>query len=101
MNRKKTKLKFLKGEKFMYVITLLLLLAIPVSNIFTKALLSKTNVETEKLEEKIAKQEDVNEGLEMQKDELVSMENIQKIAEEYGLSYRSDNIVKVTYSEEN
>ncbi len=101
MSKKQPKLKFLKGEKFMYVLTLLLLIAIPVSNIFTKALLSKTNVETEKLEEKIAKQEDINEGLEMQKDELVSMENIQKIAEEYGLSYRSDNIVKVTYSEEN
>ena len=85
----------------MYVLALLLLIAIPVSNIFTKALLSQTNVETEKLQEKIAKQEDINEGLEMQKDELVSMENIQKIAEEYGLSYRSDNIVKVSYENEN
>lgn len=101
MSKKKPKLKFLKGEKLMYVLALLLLIAIPVSNIFTKALLSQTNVETEKLQEKIAKQEDINEGLEMQKDELVSMENIQKIAEEYGLSYRSDNIVKVSYENEN
>ncbi len=101
MNKKKTRLKFLKGEKLMYVLTLLLLISIPVANIFTKALLSKTTIETEKLQNKIAKQEDINEGLVMQKDELVSMENIQKIAEEYGLSYRSDNIVKVPYDSEN
>lgn len=96
MRKNKPKLKFLKGEKFMYVLVIMLIMAIPVVNVFTKALLSKTNIETEKLENKIAEQENINESLAMQKDELVSMENIQKIAEEYGLSYRSDNIVKVT-----
>lgn len=80
----------------MYALVVMLIMAIPVVNVFTKALLSKTNIETEKLENKIAEQENINESLAMQKDELVSMENIQKIAEEYGLSYRSDNIVKVT-----
>ncbi len=96
MRKNKPKLKFLKGEKFMYALVVMLIMAIPVVNVFTKALLSKTNIETEKLENKIAEQENINESLAMQKDELVSMENIQKIAEEYGLSYRSDNIVKVT-----
>lgn len=93
--RKKTRLKLLKGEKFMYVILLLLLLAIPTVNVFSKALLSETNIKNEKIKSKIEKQEDINESLEMQINELVSMENIQKIADEYGLSYISGNIVKV------
>ncbi len=92
---KRKKLKFLKGEKFMYIMLLLLVIAIPTVNVFSKALLSETNIRAEKLKSKIEKQENANESLEMQIDELVSMENIQKIADEYGLSYISDNIVQV------
>ena len=93
---KKYKVRFLKGEKMMYVVLLLLLLAIPTINIFSKSLLSETNIKNEKLKSKIEKKEANNASLEMQIDELVSMENIQKIAERYGLSYNSDNIVNVT-----
>ena len=100
MSKKKTKFKLLKGEKVMYVLIVLLAIAIPVSNVFTKAMLSETNIETEKIKSKIEKQENVNESLEMQIDELVSMENIQKIAAEFGLSYHSDNIVKIPYDNE-
>ncbi len=96
MPRKKMKrLKLLKGEKFMYALLVFLLISIPTASVFSKALLSQTNIETEKLKSKIEKQENANESLEMQIDELVSMENIQKIAALYGLSYNSDNIVKV------
>ena len=89
------RLKLLKGEKFMYALLVFLLISIPTANVFSKALLSQTNIETEKLKNKIEKQENTNESLEMQIDELVSIENIQKIAALYGLSYNSDNIVKV------
>ena len=95
----KKRLKLLKGEIFMYFILLALVISIPVVNIFSKALLSETNIKTEKLKNKIEKQESTNESLEMQIDELVSMENIHKIAEQYGLSYISDNIVNVSESE--
>lgn len=96
MSKKKSKkLKLLKGEKFMYFILVFLIISIPTVNVFTKALLSETNIKTEKLKSKIEKQENANESLEMQINELVSMENIQKIAEEYGLSYISDNIVNI------
>jgi len=80
----------------MYVLLAFLIISIPTVNVFSKALLSETNIKTEKLKSKIEKQEDANESLEMQIDELVSMENIQKIAQEYGLSYISDNIVNVS-----
>lgn len=92
---KQKKLKLLKGEKFMYILLVFLIISIPTVNVFSKALLSETNIKTEKLKSKIEKQENNNESLEMQINELVSMENIQKIASEYGLSYISDNIVKV------
>lgn len=92
---KHKKLKLLKGEKFMYVLLIALLISIPTVNVFSKALLSETNIKAEKLKSKIEKQESTNESLEMQIDELVSMENIQKIAAQYGLSYISDNIVNM------
>ena len=90
------KLKLLKGEKFMYFLVLLLVVAIPTVNVFSSSLVSETNIKAEKLKSKIEKQKNTNESLQMQIDELVSMENIQKIADEYGLSYISDNIIKVS-----
>ena len=58
----------------MYLFLLLLLIAIPIANVFTKALLSETNINTEKLKSKIEKQENTNTSLEMQINELVSMD---------------------------
>ena len=89
MAKKNKKLKLLKGEKAMYVLLLFLLLAIPMFNVYTSSLLSETNNEVEKLNKNIEKQELVNQGLSMQIDELASLENIQSIAEENGLSYNN------------
>ena len=79
----------------MYVLLLFLLLAIPMFNVYTSSLLSETNNEVEKLNKNIEKQELVNQGLSMQIDELASVENIQSIAEENGLSYNNSNIKRV------
>ena len=92
---KKKRLKLLKGEKLMYLLLLFLLVSIPVVNVFSKALVSDTNIKKEKIKSKIERQVGTNESLSMQINELVSMDNIQKIADEYGLSYISENIVKV------
>ena len=91
-SKKTKKLKLLKGEKFMYGLIIMLLLAIPMFNVYTSSLLSETNNEVEKLKNDIESQKLVNQGLTMQVDELASLENIQKIAEEYGLSYVNSNI---------
>ena len=98
MSKNKKKLKLLKGEKFMYCLLVVLLLAIPMFNVYTSSLLSETNNELEKLKSNIENQELTNQSLSMQIDELASLENIQKIAEEYGLSYINDNI-KIVSSE--
>ena len=95
MAKKKKKVRLLKGEKMMYGLLLFLLLAIPMFNVYTSSLLSETNNEVEKIKTNIEKQELVNQSLSMQIDELASLENIQSIAEEYGLSYNNSNIKSV------
>lgn len=100
MERTKGKrVKFIKGEKIMYVMIALLLIAIPVINVFTKATLSKTNIEVEKLRNKITDQSGVNEGLSMKINELTSLDKIQEVAKENGLSYINDNIKVIAENE--
>lgn len=79
----------------MYVLLLFLLITIPVFNVFTSSMLSETNNEVEKITKNIERQELTNQGLSMQIDELASLENIQTIAENHGLSYNNSNIKTV------
>lgn len=95
MKKKSKKVKLLKGEKAMYVLLLFLLITIPVFNVFTSSMLSETNNEVEKITKNIERQELSNQGLSMQIDELASLENIQTIAENHGLSYNNSNIKTV------
>lgn len=95
MASKNKKIKLLKGEKFMYFLLIVLLLAIPMFNVYTSSLLSETNTEVERLKNKISSQELTNQSLSMQVDELASLENIQSVAEKYGLSYINGNIKSI------
>ena len=95
MKKKSKKVKLLKGEKAMYVLLLFLLITIPVFNVFTSSMLSETKNEVEKITKNIERQELTNQGLSMQIDELASLENIQTIAENHGLSYNNSNIKTV------
>lgn len=67
-------------------------IVMPTSWVYTKALLSETSIELEKINSKIDSQNDKNEALSMQIDELASIENIQSIASANGLSYNNSNI---------
>ena len=93
---KAKKIKFLKGEKLMYLLLAFLILAIPISNVLTQALLSESNIEVSKLQNKIEKQEKTNESLNMQINELASLENIKALADELGLSYNNNNIKSIS-----
>ena len=94
MRTKKVKrVKLLKGEKFMaFLVVLMGAIVLPFSWVYTKALLSETDIKLEKIKLKIEKQNDTNEALGMQIDELASIDNIQAIASESGLSYNNSNI---------
>jgi len=94
MRTKRVKrIKFLKGEKFMIFLLILFgFIIMPSSWVYTKALLSETNIELERIKSKIDKQTNTNEALGMQIDELASIDNIQDIATKNGLSYNNSNI---------
>lgn len=94
MSRNKGKrLKLLRGEKIMYAVIVLLLVLIPVFNVYTSAMVAKTNIDVETLKNNIENQKEENESLSMQIDELASLDNIQQVAKEYGLSYNNTNIL--------
>ncbi len=86
------RIKILKGEKILYAMLFLLIVALPLSNVFTKAVLSETNIEVEQLRTKIDKQVNLNKSLGMQINELASLDKIQEVAKEAGLTYNNDNI---------
>lgn len=94
MRTKRVKrIKLLKGEKFMFFLIVFFgFVIMPTSWVYTKALLSETSIELEKINSKIDSQDDKNEALSMQIDELASIENIQSIASANGLSYNNSNI---------
>lgn len=87
-----TKIKFFKGEKHLAFLLFIMLIATPVLIVLSKGVLSKTNIEVEQLRVKIEKQINLNESLSMKINELASLDNIQNIAKEVGLSYNNDNI---------
>lgn len=92
---KNKKIKFLKIEKiFIFLIVLFGVLA-PIITVSTKSVLSRSNIELERVKKKVEKQENINESLKMQVNELASLSNIQDIAEYYGLSYNNDNIIVI------
>lgn len=91
-NTKGQNFKIVKGEKILYFLLLLLVIALPISNVFTKALLSESNIQVEQLKIKISSQENLNESLSMQINELASLDKIQEVAKESGLTYNYDNI---------
>ena len=96
MRKKNVKrVKLLKGEKFMYFIIIFLLCLIPILNVYTSSMVTKTNIDVEKIKTNIAKQEEENESLSMQIDELASLDNIFNVAKEYGLSYDNSSIIQV------
>ena len=95
MKKKNKRIRFLKGERiFIFLIVLLGVLA-PIMTVASKSILSRSNIELERIKKKVEKQENINESLEMQVNELASLSNIQDIAEFYGLSYNNDNIIVI------
>ena len=90
--KKARKLKLLKVEKLLYSFVVILLLCLPVIDLFGKATLSKLNVDVEQLKREIKTQEKKNQSLTMKVNEMASLENIQLVAQDMGLKYNNNNI---------
>lgn len=95
--RKKRKLiKKLRGEASIVFAIILAILAIPVSKVYTQAMLSESNIELEAMKNDVKEQENLNESLKMQISELASLDTIQDVANKNGLVYTNGNIKVVT-----
>ena len=92
MRKVKKRLKMSKFEKLLYIFTFILVLSTPFMLVFSQATLSKVNFEVEKVKKNIKVQEKKNESLTMKVNELASLEKIQEVAKEQGLSYNNNNI---------
>lgn len=88
-------IKFYKGEKLMLSLVVIFFITSLVVTVYSNARLSSSNIEVERMKNKIETQENVNSSLSMQVDELASLSNIQSVAESYGLSYNNDNIIVI------
>lgn len=92
---KKLKKKLTFFEKAMFLITFILVVFSPVMSIFAKSELSKTNYEVEDIKEKVSSKKEDNEGIKMTINRLVSLDNMENIAKQEGLSYTSNSIKMV------
>ena len=92
MRKVKKRLKMSKFERLLYTFLIVVLLSTPFALVFSQATLYKINFEVEKTKKIITTQEKKNESLTMKVNELASLEKIQEVAKEQGLSYNNNNI---------
>lgn len=96
MRKVKKRLKMSKFERLLYIFTFVMVLVTPFALVFSQATLSEINFEVEKTKKQIATQEKKNTSLTMKINELASLEKIQMVAKEQGLSYNNHNIRTVS-----
>ena len=64
--------------------------------LYSKAMLSKINLEIQELNGTIKEEAEDNQSLVMKINEMVSLEKIQKVSSELGLTYNNNNIKSVS-----
>lgn len=94
--KKKKKKKNQKFEKFLYKMFVFSTIVLVIGIVYSRAALSKINLEVQKLNSTIKEETEDNQSLVMRINEMVSLENIQEISGKLGLTYNNDNIVSVS-----
>ena len=89
---KKKKSVLTKLEKFLYKSSFVIAFFLVLGIAFTSASVSKLNIELQEISKKVETQEDTNQSLAMKISELASLESIQVISKNLGLSYNNENI---------
>ena len=95
MTKKKRVSKSVKKEKRLYryfvITTIFLVLGI----IYSRATLSKINLEIQELSDIIKEENDDNQSLAMKINEMVSLDKIRQVSKDQGLTYNNNNIKSV------
>ena len=95
MKNKRKRKKNNKLEKLIYksfVVTTVILI---VGIIYSRATLGKINLEVQELNDIIKDESEDNQSLVMKINEMVSLDKIQAVSSELGLTYNNDNIKSV------
>ena len=96
MKKKNKKNKNSKIEKFIYKSFVLTTIILVVGIIYSRAALSKINLEVQELSGIIKEESEDNQSLVMKINEMVSLDKIQEVSNKLGLTYNNDNIKSVT-----
>ena len=96
MKKKRKKKGNSKLEKFIYKSFVFTTVILVVGIIYSRATLGKINLEVQELSDIIKDESEDNQSLAMKINEMVSLDKIQEVSEELGLTYNNDNIKSVT-----
>ena len=94
MSKKKAK-KNNKREKLLYRCFVFTTVFLVIGIIYSRATLSKINLEIQELSDIIKEENDDNQSLAMKINEMVSLDKIREVSSQQGLSYRDKNITSV------
>ena len=95
MKQRKKKKEILKLEKSIYKSFVFVTVILIVGIIYSRAALGKINLEVQELSDIIKEESEDNQSLAMKINEMVSLDKIQEVSGELGLTYNNDNIKSV------
>ena len=95
MKNKRKKKGISKFEKKMYKFFVIITVFLIVGIIYSRASLGKINLEVQELNNIIKEETENNQSLVMKINEMVSLDKIQKVSTELGLTYNNSNIKSV------
>ena len=96
MKKKKKVNKNVRKEKFIYKTFVITSLFLVVGIIYSRAMLSKINLEIQELSGIIKDETEDNQSLVMKINEMVSLDKIQAVSTQLGLTYNNENIKSVS-----
>ena len=94
MKKKRKKKGNNKLEKFIYKSFVLTTVILIVGIIYSRASLGKINLEVQELSGIIKNESEDNQSLVMKINEMVSLDKIQEVSSELGLTYNNDNTIE-------
>lgn len=95
MKKKKKVNKNTKSEKRLYRFFVIVTVFLIIGIIYSRATLSKINLEIQELSSIIKEENDDNQSLVMKINEMVSLDKIREVSNKLGLSYNNKNIKSV------
>ena len=96
MKKKRKKKRISNFEKNLYKSFTLIIIVLVVGIIYSRATLGKINLEVQELSDTIKEEIEDNQSLVMKINEMVSLDKIQQVSNQLGLTYNNDNIKSVT-----